>query len=165
MMVTRTARRRIIISMKALIALLLAGSGHVLVAQQSSAVTLSRAAAVRVFSRSTGSSGSGAFISDTRVLTSFHVVTRVTFNGLRFDWQLHPDLVVILPAGDTIPATLASVPTDRDPSPLAQDFAILALLRPPGSKVSTVPLATARDSVVVGDAVVYSGFPLGARSR
>jgi S1-C subfamily serine protease len=134
--------------------------GRGVVAQGNNMLELSRASGVLLVSQSGNSKGSGAFVSDQQVLTCFHVVAKLSVQGQTVNWALHPDLQVVLPSGETIAGTVVSVPTQADPSPLVQDFAIIKLKTKPTKSYSKLQLATDKETLKVGDDVVFSGYPL-----
>lgn len=129
-------------------------------AQSVSTLELSRASGVLLVSQGGNSKGSGAFIGDQQVLTCFHVVATLSVQGQNINWALHPDLQVTLPSGETIAGTVVSVPTQADPSPLVQDFAIVRLKAKPTKDYARLQLATEKEAPAVGDDVVFSGYPL-----
>jgi S1-C subfamily serine protease len=129
-------------------------------AQSTNILELSRTSGVLLISQSANSKGSGAFIGDQHVLTCFHVVAALSVQGSTVNWTLHPDLQVVLPSGETIGATVVSVPTQADASPLLQDFALVKLKSKPTKSFSTLQLAIEKEALTVGDDVVFSGYPL-----
>lgn len=130
------------------------------IAQGTDVLELSRNSGVMLSSQSKNSKGSGFFVGDQHVLTCFHVVAALVVQGSTVNWNLHPDLQVILPSGETISASVVSVPTQADPNPLLQDFALVKLKRKPSKKFAKVQLAPDKDTLKVGDEVVFSGYPL-----
>lgn len=129
-------------------------------AQETNVLQLSRSSGVRLISQSAQSSGSGFFVGEEYVLTCFHVVASVAVQGNNVNWKLHPDLQVITPSGEAIAATVTSVPTQGDASPLMQDFALVKLRNKPSKNFATLSLATDKELPNVGDDVVFSGYPL-----
>ena len=129
-------------------------------AQSTTVLELSRTSGVLVVSQSGNSKGSGAFIGDQHVLTCFHVVAALSVQGSTVTWTLHPDLQVVLPSGETIGATVVSMPTQADASPLLQDFALVKLNSKPTKSFSKLQLAIEKEALTVGDEVVFSGYPL-----
>jgi serine protease Do len=134
-------------------------SGGVM-AQEKNVLQLSRSSSVKLISPSAQSSGSGFFIGDQYVLTCFHVAAAISAQGNNINWKLHPDLQVILPSGEIIEATVISVPTQTDASPLMQDFALVKLKSKPSKSFTTLQLASDKETSNVGDEVVFSGYPL-----
>jgi S1-C subfamily serine protease len=128
-------------------------------AQDTNLLDLSRTSGVMLVSNSGNSKGSGAFIGDQHVLTCFHVVADIKIQGTTVNWKLYPDLQVILPSGETIDATVLTIPTQTDISPLQYDFAILKLNSKPSKHFTKLQLAQ-EETLVVGDDVVFSGYPL-----
>src|SRR6185503_16928144 len=122
-------------------------------------IELSRTSGVLIQSKN--SAGSGAFIGDQLVLTCFHVVASLDVQGATINWTVFPDLQVVLPSGETIPGTVVSVPTQTDSSPLVQDFALVRLKTKPTKAFAKTQLASEKEIAVVGDDVVFSGYPLG----
>jgi S1-C subfamily serine protease len=130
------------------------------IAKDTTSLQLSRSAAVKVISQPDQSSGSGFFIDDQLVLTCFHVVASVTVQGNNIRWTLHPSLKISTPAGELIDATVISLPTEADASPLIQDFAVLKLKTKPTKRVSKLQIAAEKELPAVGDDVAFSGYPL-----
>lgn len=129
-------------------------------AQETNVLQLSRSSSVRLISQAAQSSGSGFFLGDDFVLTCFHVVASISVEGNNVNWTLYPDLQVVTPSGETISATVVSVPTQTDASPLMQDFAFVKLHAKPSKSYSVLTLASVKETPVVGDDVVFSGYPL-----
>jgi S1-C subfamily serine protease len=129
-------------------------------AQGASMLDISRDSGVMIVSRAGNSKGSGFFIHDQHIVTCFHVVAKLTTQGSTMNWSIHPDLEVTLPSGETIPATVVSVPAQTDPSPLIEDFAIIRLKYKPSKNYNKVQLASDKELLKVGDDVVFSGYPL-----
>ena len=129
-------------------------------AEGTSLLELSRSSGVKIISKSGNSKGSGAFIGDQQVLTCFHVVAALSVEGSTLNWKLYPDLQVILPSGEEIDASVVSLPTQSDASPVLQDFAILKLKNKPSKSYSKLQLASEKEALTVGDEVVFSGYPL-----
>lgn len=123
-------------------------------------LTLSRQACVAVSSTANNSRGSGFLIGPRHVVTCFHVAAQVTAEKNLVKWSLPTDLVVNLD-GESIPARCISVPTDSEPDPLVRDFAVLELASPPKGPHTPLRLASGRDTISLGDEVVFSGYPLG----
>ena len=121
---------------------------------------LSRDSGVKLVSQSGNSSGSGFFVADQYVLTCFHVVAALTLQGSSVNWRLYPDLQAVLRSGEIISATVASVPTQADASPLLQDFAFVKLKSKPQKTVSIVSIASDSEVPQVGDEIIFSGYPL-----
>jgi S1-C subfamily serine protease len=124
------------------------------------ALELSRTSGVMLMSQSGNSKGSGALIGEQYVLTCFHVVAALSAQGPNVNWSFHPDLQAVLPSRETISGTVASVPTNDDPTPLKQDFAIVKLKSKAAKPVAKVELASEKEGLAVGDDVVFSGYPL-----
>lgn len=128
--------------------------------QRADLLELAQDAGVKVVSQSGNSKGSGFFIGDQYILTCFHVVASFSVQDTVVNWTLYPDLQVVLSTGEVIDATVVSVPTQADPTPLTQDFALVKLKSKPSSNFSKLQLATDKEMPKVGDEVVFSGFPL-----
>jgi S1-C subfamily serine protease len=129
-------------------------------AQGPNILELSRTSGVMLVSQSGSSKGSGALIGNQHVLTCFHVVAALSVQGSTLNWSLYPDLQVVFPSGETISGTVVSVPTQGDSSPLGQDFAIVKLKTIPAKSVAKLRLASDKEALLVGDEVVFSGYPL-----
>ncbi|MDO9230680.1 MAG: serine protease [Syntrophales bacterium] len=129
-------------------------------AQGTNVLELSRTSGVMLVSQLGNSKGSGALIGDQYVLTCFHVVAVLSVQGSTINWSLHPDLQVVFPSGETISGAVVSVPTQADASPLSQDFALVKLKSKPTKSFSMVQLASDKEALMVGDDVVFSGYPL-----
>ena len=129
-------------------------------AKETNVLELSRDSGVMLISHSGNSKGSGFFIDDQHVITCFHVVAALSLQGSTLNWTLYPDLQVGLQLDETIGATVVSVPTQADPSPLLQDFAVVKLKSKPSKIFAKVQLAADKETLKVGDEVVFSGYPL-----
>jgi S1-C subfamily serine protease len=129
-------------------------------AQETNVLEVSRDSSVKLTSQSGNSSGSGFLINDQYVLTCFHVVAALSAQGSTVNWSLYPDLQVTLSSGETIAATVVSVPTQADPSPVLQDFALVKLKSKPLKNFTKLQLASDKETLKVGDDVVFSGYPL-----
>jgi S1-C subfamily serine protease len=129
-------------------------------AQGTNILELSRTSCVMLISKSGNSKGSGALIGDQQVLTCFHVVAAVSVHDSTVNWNVYSDLQVVLPSGETIDATVASLPTQTDVSPVLQDFAIVKLKHKPTKGFAKVQLAPESEVPGLGDEVVFSGYPL-----
>jgi S1-C subfamily serine protease len=123
-------------------------------------IHLSRDSTARLVTPAGHSSGSAFFIGDQYLLTCFHVVAHLSYQGSTVSSQIYDDLEAILPSGETIPATVLSPPTQADESPLSKDFALVKLKTKPKQPVKIVQLASADEAWDVGDEVVFSGYPL-----
>jgi S1-C subfamily serine protease len=132
------------------------------IAQGTNIIKLSREAAVKITSQSGNSSGSGFFIGDQTVLTCLHVVAKISRQGQTASVTIDPDLQVVLPSGETLSAAVVSVPTQPDPRPAVNDFALVKLNSKPTKSFSKITLATDNETPEVGDEVVFSGYPLAA---
>jgi Trypsin-like peptidase domain len=120
----------------------------------------SRKSTVLIASTAGNSKGTGFIIGDQLVATCFHVAAAITIKKPNVTFTAYTDLQVTFPTGETVPATLASVPTQADPSPLFNDFAVLKLSRKPSKGYSKVILGMGAEPPQVGDEVVFSGYPL-----
>jgi S1-C subfamily serine protease len=129
-------------------------------AQVTNVLEVSRDSSVKLTSQSGNSSGSGFLINDQYVLTCFHVLAALSAQGSAINWSLYPDLQVTLSSGETIAATVVSVPTQADPSPVLQDFALVKLKSKPLKNSTKLQLASDKETLKVGDDVVFSGYPL-----
>jgi S1-C subfamily serine protease len=70
------------------------------------------------------------------------------------------DLQAILQSREIIDATVISLPTQTDPAPLLQDFAIVKLKIAPTKGYAILELASEKETLKVGDDVLFSGYPL-----
>lgn len=129
-------------------------------AQETNVLEVSRDSSVKLTSQSGNSSGSGFLINEQYVLTCFHVVGSWSAQGSTTNWNLYPDLQVTLSSGETIAATVVSVPTQADSSPLSQDFALVKLKSKPLKNLTKLQLASGKEALKIGDNVVFSGYPL-----
>ncbi len=118
-------------------------------AKHDSPFQMSRAATVQVIAHDINSSGTGFFVGPDLILTCFHVVAVPGRQSLT--------LGVRTSAGEMIPARVLS---HSDPSPSAHDFAYLQLSHPPVQEAAIANFSRPDERSFVGDAVVYSGFPL-----
>jgi len=146
-----------VIAFSILLASLNSGSAF---AEDINVLQLSRDSAVKLVSQSGNSSGSGFFIDGQHVLTCFHVVAALSVNGSSIDWHIYPDLQAVLPSGETISASVVSVPTQTSSEPLVRDFAVVKLKNKPLKAAAAIQLASDQEIPKVGDDVVFSGYPL-----
>lgn len=121
---------------------------------------LSHDSTVMIMSMAGNSKGTGFLVGDEYIITCFHVVAGLSVQGTSINWNLHPDLQVMLPSGDVIGGTVISVPSQNDVTPLTQDFAIVKLGTKPTKSLQIVQLASEKELLDVGDNVVFSGYPL-----
>ncbi|HLA28782.1 MAG TPA: serine protease [Syntrophales bacterium] len=121
---------------------------------------LSRDSTVMIVSRGSNSKGTGFLIGDEHVMTCFHVVAELSAQSTSINWNVYPDLQVVLPSGEVIDGTVISVPTQADATPLTQDFAIIKLKTKPTKSFPTVQMASEKEHLKVGDDLVFSGYPL-----
>lgn len=128
--------------------------------RQANMFDVSRSSTVKVVSKTGDSKGTGFFIGEQHIATCFHVIAALSVEGNNIKWAIHPDLEVVLPSGESIGATLVTIPTQKDPSPLMQDYAILRLKQKPKEAIRVLMLAPSTASPFVGDEIVFSGFPL-----
>jgi S1-C subfamily serine protease len=129
-------------------------------AQGTTVLELSRQSTVKLVSQIGNSSGTGFFIDDQYLLTCFHVVAALSVQGPTVNWRLYPDLKAELPTGETIEGAVVTPPTQADPSPLTQDFAVVKLQRKPQPIISKLKFAAEQERLEVGSEIVFSGFPL-----
>ncbi len=121
---------------------------------------LSRAASTKLTSASGNSSGTGFLVGDQYVVTCFHVVASLVVQGTNVNWTIFPDLQVTLSTGETISGVVVSIPSETNPNPIHQDFAVVKLMAKPSKVPAQLEFATDEDEVNIGDEVVFSGFPL-----
>ena len=124
-------------------------------------MTISRESCVQVLAHDINAAGTGFFIDDLHVVTSFHVVARTersVDNKVRH--TISKQIDVVRQDGTSIKAKLVSIPSEEDRSPYDQDFAILRLLAKPQFPVRSVKLSEDIAPPVVGSEVFFSGFPL-----
>jgi hypothetical protein len=135
-------------------------------AQGTTVLELSRQSTVKLVSQTGNSSGTGFFFRHCRrnshryLLTCFHVVAALSVQGPTVNWCLYPDLKAELPTGETIDGAVVTPPTQADPSPLTQDFAVVKLQRKPQPVIPKLELAAEQERIEVGSEIVFSGFPL-----
>jgi S1-C subfamily serine protease len=129
-------------------------------AQEPNVLQLSRDATVRIVSQSGNSSGTGFMIENQYLLTCFHVIASLSMQGTSIQWTAHNDVKVTLASGETLSGTLVSIPTNKDGSPLTQDFAVVKLESTPKLPFTKLNLAAESEAFQVGDDVVFSGYPL-----
>ena len=116
---------------------------------------------VKILSPSAGVSGSGSLIGDRVVLTCLHVVVQIQpVDANNVNLIPFSDLVVEMPDGEKISATLASIPTPTDSATVDHDFAFLRLATKPTGAFQTVEIGTEKDKPKLGDDIAFSGYPL-----
>jgi S1-C subfamily serine protease len=128
--------------------------------QDKTILNLSRKSSALISSQAGNSKGTGFFVDDQHVLTCFHVIATLSQQGQNVNWQIHPDLQVTLPSGESIGASVISIPTQSEPGPLVFDFALLKLARTPSTDFARVEIASDQEQLSVGDEVTFSGYPL-----
>jgi len=128
-------------------------------------IDISRNNCARIKAASINSTGTGFFLDATHVITCFHVIAAIQVIDAskgQVQWTISNNISVKLNDGETIDATCVSIPTQEDPSPLLNDFAILKLAKKPKSAPSGLSIYKGKESPDVGSDIVFSGFPLGA---
>ena len=126
---------------------------------------VSRVNSVRVIVPDFDSAGTGFFLDSMHIVTCFHVIAQIQIidpSKGQVQWGIANNISVTINEGETIPASCISVPTEKDPSPLLHDFAILKLSRKP--KVSRAGLPIYKEKILpdIGADIIFSGYPLGA---
>jgi len=109
-------------------------------------IELSRNSCVKISSKSGDSAGSGFFISDDLIATCFHVIASISQNGQQIDWNIYQDLQITTITGENINANCITSPTQKDSSPLFQDFAVLKDIK----------------TIEISSDCYFSGYPLFA---
>jgi len=120
-------------------------------------IKLSRQATVEISSGN--SKGTGFFIGPRHIATCFHVVGSLVVDNGQIKVSIPKDIKVKLMTGETLDATVASIPTEKEPEPVNFDFAILEV-KAPIAKVTPLKLYPDFKTIEVGDDVVFSGYPL-----
>lgn len=121
-------------------------------------IDLSRNSTVEITSVKGKSKGTGFFISDSLVVTCFHVVSTVTVQQQQTNFTIFQDLKVKTNSGEILSANCISAPSQSDPSPLQFDFAILKVASKPKHTQSV--LFSKVNEWKVGSEVYFSGYPL-----
>jgi V8-like Glu-specific endopeptidase len=115
---------------------------------------------------SEGMVGSGFFIEPNLVVTCFHVITEELPNDPNTKkpdytkWRPYPNIHVVTEAEEDILSECISPPALTEPDAHRYDFAILRLKRRPMKSPRCVPLYRDMSSLIVGDDIYLSGFPL-----
>jgi len=122
-------------------------------------IDVSRNSTVEITSSQGNSKGTGFFISDWHVATCFHVVSSVTVQQQQTHVNVFQDIKIKTSSGEILNANCISIPSQRDPSSLQFDFAILKISSKPKKQVHVVALAKANEWKV-GSEIVFSGYPL-----
>lgn len=123
-------------------------------------IHLSRDSCVQISSISGKSKGTGFFIDDKYVVTCFHVIASIAINQNKINYSVFQDLKVMLSTSEEIKASCITLPSQTDLAPLRYDFAILKLDNQKIPNVSPLDLAQDEQSLVVGEEVIFSGYPL-----
>ncbi len=131
----------------------------------SSLIDTSRKNSVRVIASGINRTGTGFFLDATHVVTSFHVIANIRVvdpNKDQVQAAISNNISVRLNDGETIDATCVSIPSEQEPSPLSNDFAVLKLARKPKAAPVGLPLYKGKQPPGVGSDIIFSGYPLGA---
>jgi S1-C subfamily serine protease len=130
--------------------------------EQQDVMAVSRTATVQVqnLSAAPPRAGTGVFIAEQFVLTCFHVVGEFARDADGVPASVAGDIVVVLPDGQAARATVTTLPGGDDPAPVSHDFAVLKLSSKLKGPHAILPLAGAGRVPLVGDSVLFSGFPL-----
>jgi hypothetical protein len=125
-------------------------------------IELSRNSCVKISSKTGDSAGSGFFISDDLIATCFHVIASIDQNGQQINCDIYQDLQIITITGENIYANCISPPTQKDPSPLFQDFAVLKLTKKPTNLKNYILQFSDKDieTIKIGSECYFSGYPL-----
>lgn len=125
-------------------------------------IELSRNSCVKIYSKDGNSSGSGFFISDDLIATCFHVITSINQNGKQINWNIYQDLQITTITGENINANCITSPTQKDPSPLYKDFAVLKLIKKPANLKNYILQFSDKDikTIKIGSDCYFSGYPL-----
>jgi len=127
-------------------------------------IELSRNSCVKISSKVGDSAGSGFFISDDLIATCFHVIASISQNGEQINWNIYQDLQITTITGENINADCITSPTQEDPSPLYQDFAVLKLTKKPTNLKNYILQFSDKDikTIKIGSDCYFSGYPLFA---
>jgi len=130
--------------------------------EQIDIIESSRNSCVKIYSKDGNSFGSGFFISDDLIATCFHVIASINQNGQQINWNIYPDLQITTITGENIHANCISPPTQKDPSPLYKDFAVLKLTKKPTNLKNYVLQFSDKDikTIKIGSDCYFSGYPL-----
>jgi len=127
-------------------------------------IELSRNSCVKISSKTGDSAGSGFFISDDLIATCFHVIASISQNEQQIDWNIYQDLQITTITGENINANCITSPTQKDSSPLFQDFAVLKLIKKPTNLKNYILQFSDKDikTIKIGSDCYFSGYPLFA---
>ena len=125
-------------------------------------IELSRNSCVKISSKADNSMGSGFFISDDLIATCFHVIASISQNGKQINWNIYQDLQITTITGEIINVNCITSPTQKDPSPLFQDFAVLKLTNKPTNLKNYILQFSDKDikTLKIGSDCYFSGYPL-----
>jgi len=125
-------------------------------------IELSRNSCVKISSKADNSMGSGFFISDDLIATCFHVIASISQNGKQINWNIYQDLQITTITGEIINVNCITSPTQKDPSPLFQDFAVLKLNNKPTNLKNYILQFSDKDikTLKIGSDCYFSGYPL-----
>lgn len=125
-------------------------------------IELSRNSCVKISSKAGNSTGSGFFISDDLIATCFHVIASISQNGKQINWNIYQDLQITTITGEIINVNCITSPTQKDPSPLFQDFAVLKLTNKPTNLKNYILQFSDKDikTLKIGSDCYFSGYPL-----
>jgi S1-C subfamily serine protease len=125
-----------------------------------SVISQSRNQCVRIYVPEKEAWGSGFFLDERFVVTSFHVIGGIDSSGASAQIRPASEIRVICPDGQEIAAECRSIPSRLDMAPVLYDFAILWLEEKP--KTVVVPAVLPRREAVpaIGTPVVFSAFSL-----
>ncbi len=123
---------------------------------------LSRKCCVKVISVTGNSKGSGFFIAEDLVVTCFHVIAEINQNGTNISYNIFQDIKIITLDGEEIASHCISPPSQTEPSPLINDFAIIKLSNKPTNLSGYILELTDDDlqDLSIGENCYYSGYPL-----
>jgi len=130
--------------------------------EQMDIIESSRNSCVKIYSKGANSSGSGFFISDDLIATCFHVIASINQSEQKIDYKIYQDLQITTIAGENINANCISTPTQKDPSPLFKDFAVLKLAKKPTNLKNYILQFSDKDikTIKIGTDCYFSGYPL-----
>lgn len=129
---------------------------------QPDVIAKSRESCVQILARDIKLAGTGFFIDDQHVVTSFHVIALIERSDNTIQFKVANEIAVVVWDGTQIQAKVISIPSNTDRAPYDQDFAVLRLVEAPQIRIHAVSFPDQQEIPVVGSDVVFSGYPLDA---